>query len=485
MEENNNLKQSHSGNTPPPVPQPATPPPFVAPDGGDEKCGQMEKTIAEAEEKYFETAEANAGTAEAQESQQVQNAQHLQEAQDAQEVHEIHEIQEPQEPKNIEEVQEDQEAQRVQEESPASPSETLESIPSPAQMERLMKETDRELEAFDAKPLANAGILVRAFSFKGRITRAEYLISHALIPLHFMLVAYVANVASEIASFSVGAEAAGSLYNRLMLFSGLFMFCWFYTAQGVKRCHDVGWSGWWFYVPFINIPLFFKKSRPETNRYGLPASLRATNAEDATAATLVRRRGIWCAATWLICSPVYLFLTWRWKIQRLFARLVMLLVSPFIISVGYTSQVAHKQAKIARTHEARAIGFLSEDNLGVALPVDEAEWRGRERFTGADTYDISFSKALTESDYKRIAALAEDKESGWVAYQDEEEADSDGDYGYYMEDYGTSAKEVKAKAPTCFRFTKTLKGRKKREFNVTLTILKQEKEAKLTVQAAK
>ena len=28
-------------------------------------------------------------------------------------------------------------------------------------------------------------------------------------------------------------------------------------------------------------------------------------------------------------------------------------------------------------------------------------------------------------------------------------------------------------------------GRKKKEFNVTLTILKQEKEAKLTVQAAK
>lgn len=340
MEENNKLQQNHSGNTPPPVPQPASPPPFVAPDGDDETCGQ-----------------------------------------------------------NVQKSQEEstpQEESSSQEEAPAAPTMPEGAMPSPAQMERLMEEADRELEAFDAKPLPNAGLLVRAFSFKGRITRAEYLISHALIPFHFMLVAYVANVASEIASFSIGEDAAGSLYNRLMLFSGLFMFCWFYTAQGVKRCHDVGWSGWWFYVPFINIPLFFKKTRRETNRYGLPATLRATNAEDAAAATLVRRRGIWCAATWLLCSPVYLFLTWRWKIQRLFARLLMLLVSPFIISVGYTSQVAYKQAKIARTHEARAIGFLSESNLGVALPVDEAEWRGRERFSGADTYDIFFSKALTD-----------------------------------------------------------------------------------------
>ena len=403
MEENNKLQQNHSGNTPPPVPQPATPPPFVTPDSGDETCGQN-----------------------------------------------VQKSQEESSPK---------EESSPQEEAPAAPTMPEGAMPSPAQMERLMEEADRELEAFDAKPLPNAGLLVRAFSFKGRITRAEYLISHALIPFHFMLVAYVANVASEIASFSIGEEAAGSLYNRLMLFSGLFMFCWFYTAQGVKRCHDVGWSGWWFYVPFI--------------------------AEDAAAATLVRRRGIWCAATWLLCSPVYLFLTWRWKIQRLFARLLMLLVSPFIISVGYTSQVAHKQAKIARTHEARAIGFLSEGNLGVALPVDEAEWRGRERFSGADTYDISFSKALTDSDYKRIAALAEKKESGWTAYQNEAEADTDDDYGYYLEDYGKPATDAKAEALTCFRFAKTLTGRKKKEFNVTLTILKQEKEAKLTVQAAK
>ena len=174
MEENNKLQQNHSGNTPPPVPQPATPPPFVTLDGGDETCGQN--------------------------------------------------VQKSQEESSPKEELSSKEESSPQEEAPAAPTMPEGAIPSPAQMERLMEEADRELEAFDAKPLPNAGLLVRAFSFKGRITRAEYLISHALIPFHFMLVAYVANVASEIASFSIGEEAAGSLYNRLMLFSGLFMF---------------------------------------------------------------------------------------------------------------------------------------------------------------------------------------------------------------------------------------------------------------------
>ena len=109
MEENNKLQQNHSGNTPPPVPQPAPPPPFVAPDGGDETCGQN--------------------------------------------------------------VQKSQEESTPQEEAPAAPTMPEGAMPSPAQMERLMEEADRELEAFDAKPLPNAGLLVRAFSFKGRITR--------------------------------------------------------------------------------------------------------------------------------------------------------------------------------------------------------------------------------------------------------------------------------------------------------------------------
>ena len=78
MEENNKLQQNHSGNTPPPVPQPASPPPFVAPDGGDETCGQN--------------------------------------------------------------VQKSQEESSPKEEAPAAPTMPEGAMPSPAQMERLMEE---------------------------------------------------------------------------------------------------------------------------------------------------------------------------------------------------------------------------------------------------------------------------------------------------------------------------------------------------------
>lgn len=451
MEENNISQQNHNGTTPPPLPQPATPPPFK---DGEDNGGEQGKNDGKdkAENAAFEKT-TNAEAAEESVVEPINNT-----PSDA----------------SLEEA-EDGTAARI-ENTPGT-------IPSPAQMERLIEETDRELKAFDAEPLPNVGLFARAFSFKGRITRAEFLISHALIPLHFLLVSYVATIAAEIAGFTIGTEAAGSLYNRLMLFSGLFAFCWFYTAQGVKRCHDVGWNGWWFYIPFINLPLLFKKTLEEPNRYGLPATIRTSEAEHAAAAALSRKRGIWCAVSWLVCSPVYLYLTWRWKIQKPMARLIMLLVSPLIISIGYTTHVAREQIKTENTYEARAVAMLSQKNLSIALPIDEAQWRGRERLTGLYTYNVSFEKALTEKDFKRLEALSRQAGSGWAAYQDEAEAENADDYGYFMEDYGKPAASSQKAPSQCFRFSKTLKDPKdKKDYIVTLTILRHADHAKLTLQ---
>jgi len=43
---------------------------------------------------------------------------------------------------------------------------------------------------------------------------------------------------------------------------------WFFIAQGAKRCHDYGSSGWWQIVPFCPIVMIFWKGQPETNKYG-------------------------------------------------------------------------------------------------------------------------------------------------------------------------------------------------------------------------
>jgi uncharacterized membrane protein YhaH (DUF805 family) len=43
---------------------------------------------------------------------------------------------------------------------------------------------------------------------------------------------------------------------------------WFYLAQGAKRCHDLGNSGWWQLIPFYGVFLLFQNSEPGVNKYG-------------------------------------------------------------------------------------------------------------------------------------------------------------------------------------------------------------------------
>lgn len=423
MEEN--TKKQQDNLTPPPVPQPPTPP-----------------TFQESEEKEIEKERQENGDRTAQENGDRTNV-------------------------TGENMPENENGQTS----------------TPPNLDELLKRADQELKAFEAEPLPNVGIFSRVFSFKGRITRMEFLLTHALILLHFSLVGYVANVSMQIASFSIGNEAAGSLYNRLMFFSGLFIFMWFYTAQGVKRCHDVGWCGWYFYIPFINIPLLFKKPQKKTNRYGRPAALRNTCTEEVSSARETRKRGIICAAAWLFFSPVYLFLTCHWRIQKVMARVIMFMVSPLVISVGYGFSVAHQQSLAENTREAKVMKYLSKENTGMALPLKEVDWQGRDRLTGLETYRVDLEDKLSKKQLQSLETLAKKENSGWTAYANEEEADNADDYGYYLEDYGQSLPQSAPTKPTYFQFTKDISDSKsKKKQRIVLTIQKDDKDGVLTIQ---
>ena len=43
---------------------------------------------------------------------------------------------------------------------------------------------------------------------------------------------------------------------------------WFFIAQGAKRCHDIGKSGWWILLPFYFVWLCFAKGDEHENEYG-------------------------------------------------------------------------------------------------------------------------------------------------------------------------------------------------------------------------
>lgn len=72
------------------------------------------------------------------------------------------------------------------------------------------------------------------FSFHGRIRRMEYGISCII----------------------VGCPAM------------ILLSWWLFFAQGAKRCHDLGRSGWWQLIPFYPLFLLFAEGNKAVNKYG-------------------------------------------------------------------------------------------------------------------------------------------------------------------------------------------------------------------------
>ncbi len=93
------------------------------------------------------------------------------------------------------------------------------------------------MEENNLKKTENQKMFTRPFSFKGRIRRLEYGLSYLVY-----LVFYNLFIGALAADFSV------PVYIVLCVL-GIVLF-WFVLAQGVKRCHDRGNSGWYQLIPF-------------------------------------------------------------------------------------------------------------------------------------------------------------------------------------------------------------------------------------------
>ena len=90
------------------------------------------------------------------------------------------------------------------------------------------------------------------FSFDGRIRRSEFGISY--------IIYFVIAVIIEIIAVAGGvAEVVYIAYIPAI---------WFLFAQGSKRCHDRGNSGWYQIIPFYGLWMLFGDSEKVTNQYG-------------------------------------------------------------------------------------------------------------------------------------------------------------------------------------------------------------------------
>lgn len=115
------------------------------------------------------------------------------------------------------------------------------------------------------------------FSFKGRITRSEYVISLGMYVYSFIIFGIlIIGMFGVLDGFSDEMElSSDSLFVFLFFFVLFPLFilfvyhsCWFIFAQGVKRCHDLGYNGWYQFLPLYCLWMMFANGDEGSNEYG-------------------------------------------------------------------------------------------------------------------------------------------------------------------------------------------------------------------------
>lgn len=99
------------------------------------------------------------------------------------------------------------------------------------------------------------------FSFDGRIRRTEY----GLSVLIYMAVIVIFDVIVLSATSSPSGPTSAVGLISFVIFLPCF---YFMLAQGAKRCHDLGHSGWFQLIPFYNLWMLFANSQHGENRFG-------------------------------------------------------------------------------------------------------------------------------------------------------------------------------------------------------------------------
>ena len=115
-------------------------------------------------------------------------------------------------------------------------------------------------------------MLKKLTTFQGRISRLNYAITL------LVLLSILGAVMYLLFSFLV-AIVGGAIF--LVLFLILFiLYWWILLAQGAKRCHDLGKSGWYQLIPFYVFWMLFKPGNAGNNHFGPDPNIETRKMDD-------------------------------------------------------------------------------------------------------------------------------------------------------------------------------------------------------------
>ena len=97
----------------------------------------------------------------------------------------------------------------------------------------------------------------KPFSFEGRIRRTEFGLSY------IFFIVFLGFLGGALEAFDPNKENG----SPLLLLIAIPAY-WFLFAQGAKRCHDRGNSGWFQLIPFYGLWMLFADSEVGVNQYG-------------------------------------------------------------------------------------------------------------------------------------------------------------------------------------------------------------------------
>jgi uncharacterized membrane protein YhaH (DUF805 family) len=91
------------------------------------------------------------------------------------------------------------------------------------------------------------------FSFEGRIRRLEFGLSYIFFMILYVLMAFAWEAVKEYG---------------LIFYLYFVLLYWFFMAQSSKRCHDLGNSGFFQFIPLYGLWLLFQEGSAAENKYG-------------------------------------------------------------------------------------------------------------------------------------------------------------------------------------------------------------------------